>query len=118
MQPLVALPTPADVWTGLGMRIETALREQRSEIMELSGIHTEFGPPGEGFTGDLEADQFINELSGAQVLAFAHEVLDRTASLKSKQKAGRRRDVLTRELGPLLLAMFMRYHSRAGRHSV
>jgi hypothetical protein len=118
VQPSIALPSEVDVWTVLSTRIQTGLTERKSKILELSGIHDEFGPPGDGFTGQLDADQLTLELSGAQLVAFATDIVARSASASMERKAGRPRDVLTRELGPPLLALYMRYHDSAGRQSV
>lgn len=118
MQAEAALPSQAYVWTVLMPRLEAALAEQKTKILDLCGLYDVFGPPGDGFTGELEADQTMIELTGLLVLAFAHDMVDRIASLRVGRKAGRPRDILTRELGPTLLTLFLRYHPSAGRHSV
>ena len=119
MQTEAALPSQAYVWTVLAPRLEAALAEQKTKILDLCGLYDVFGPPGDdGFTGELEAEQTMIELTGLLVLAFAHDMVDRTASLRLGRKAGRPRDIMTRELGPTLLTLFLRYHPSAGRHSV
>jgi hypothetical protein len=119
MQTEADLPSQVYVWTVLAPRLEAALGEQKTKILDLCGLYDVFGPPGEdGFTGELEADQTIIELTGLLLLAFAHDMVGRIARLRVGRKAGRPRDILTRELGPTLLTLFLRYHPWAGRHSV
>jgi hypothetical protein len=118
MQAEAALPSQSYVWTVLAPRLEAGLAEQKTRILDLCGLYDVFGPPGDGFTGELEANQTMIELTGLLVVAFAHDMVDRIASLRVGRKAGRPRDILTRELGPALLTLFLRYHPSAGRHSV
>jgi hypothetical protein len=118
MEPEVDLPSQAYVWTVLAPRIEAGLSEQKPKILELCGLYDEFGPPGDSFTGDREGDETIIELTGLIVVAFAQDMVERIATARAGRKAGRPCDILTRELGPLLLRLFLRYHASAGRHSV
>jgi hypothetical protein len=119
MQTEAALPSQVYVWTVLAPRLEAALAEQKTKVLDLCGLYDVFGPPDEdGFTGELEANQNMIELTGLLVLAFAHHMVGQIARLRVGRKAGRPRDILTRELGPSLLTFFSRYHPSAGRQSV
>jgi hypothetical protein len=118
MQTEAALPSQAYVWTVLMPRLEAGLAQQKTKILDLCGLYNVFGPPGDGFTGELEGDQNMIELTGLLVLAFAHHMVGQIARLRVGRKAGRPRDILTRELGPSLLTFFSRYHPSAGRQSV
>src|SRR4051812_39341781 len=85
------------------------------KIAELSGILDEYGPLGDGFTGQLDLDQLPVELAGAATLALAHDFVDRIASLTVGRKAGRRRNIMIRELGQRLLTIYLRCNLTAGR---
>ena len=110
MQSKAALPSQAYVWTVVGPRIEEGLSEQKLKILELCGLYNEFGPPGDGFTGDREGDETIIELAGLIVVALCRDMAERIASARAGRKAGRPCDILTRELGPPLLSLFLRCH--------
>src|SRR5882757_3430595 len=103
MQTEAALPSQAYVWTVLMPRLEAGLALQKTKILDLCGLYDVFGPPGDGFTGELEGDQNMIELTGLLVLAFAHHMVGQIARLRVGREAGRPRDILTRELGPSLL---------------
>ena len=118
MQRRIDIPSEVFVWTVLAQRIEAYLTEQKLTILELMGLYRLFGPPGNGFTGELEGDEAIKELTGQIVVSFCEDLEERIESAASERKAGRPCDILTRVLGPRLLAMFLRYNSSAGRHSV
>jgi len=119
MQTETALPSQEYVWTVLAPRLEADLAEKKTEILNRIGLYDVFGPPDDvGFTGELDGEQTIIELSGQLTLAVAYDMVDRTASLRLGRKAGRPRDIMTRQLGPRLLTMFLCYHPSAGRHSV
>ncbi|XIA64084.1 hypothetical protein ACFIOY_34965 [Bradyrhizobium sp. TZ2] len=117
MQRGKAFPSQEFVWTVLAPRIEAYLTEQKLTILELIGLYRLFGPPGEGFTGELEGDETIKELTGQIVVSFCEDLIERIDSVAFERKAGRPCDVLTRALGPRLLDMFLRYNSSAGRRS-
>lgn len=118
MQRAIVFPSEQFVWTVLMPRIEAYLTQRKLTILELIGLYRMFGPPGEGFTGELEGDETIKELTGQIVVSFCEDLIERIESAASQRKAGRPCDVLTRALGPRLLDMFLRYNSSAGRHSV
>ena len=118
MQRGIAFPSQEFVWTVLAPRIEVYLTERKLTILELMGLYRLFGPPGAGFTGELEGDEAIKELTGQTVISFCEDLLGRIQSAASERKAGRPCDVLTRALGPRLLDLFLRYNPSAGRHSV
>ena len=119
MQMEKALPSEVYVWTVLAQRLESELAEKKTEILNLIGLYDVFGPPDDvGFTGKLDAEQTMIELSGQLVLAFAHDMVYRTGRLRPGRKAGRPRDIMIRQLGPSLLTLFLCYHPSAGRHSV
>ena len=113
----VEIPTQEFVWTLLLRRIEKHYRARKSKILELCGLYHVFGPSGPGFTGEQEGDRIIDELTGLIVVAYGEDLQDRCDRARSKQQAGRPCDVLTREVGPKLLDLFLRYHPSAGRIS-
>src|SRR6202022_704181 len=88
MQAEAALPSQSYVWTVLAPRLEAGLAEQKTRILDLCGLYDVFGPPGDGFTGELEANQTMIELTGLLVVAFAHDMVDRIASLRVGRKPG------------------------------
>ena len=90
----------------------------QTNILELIGLFRVFGPPGDGFTGELEGDEIIKELTGQIVVCLCDDLVERIESAALERKAGRPCDVLTRALGPGLLDLFLRYNPSAGRHSV
>jgi hypothetical protein len=112
------LPSQEFVWTVLMRRIEEHFRKQKQTMLQLCGLYDVFGPPGDGFTGEQEGDETIIELTGLISVSFAQDLEERCESARFERKAGRPCDVLTREVGPKLLDMFLRYHPSAGRHSV
>ena len=118
MQRGIAFPSQEFVWTVLAPRIEEYLTERKLTILELMGLYRLFGPPGAGFTGELEGDEAIKELTGQIVISFCEDLIERIQSAASERRAGRPCDVLTRALGPRLLDLFLRYNPSAGRHSV
>ena len=93
MQSKAALPSPAYVWTVIAPRIEKGLSEQKHKILELCGLYDEFGPPGDGFTGDGEGDETIIELAGLIVVALCRDMVDRIASARAERTAGRPCDI-------------------------
>ena len=118
MQRGIAFPSQEFVWTVLAPRIEAYLTGRKLTVFELIGLFRLFGPPGDGFTGELEGDEMIKELTGQIVVSFCEDLIERIQSAASERKAGRPCDVLTRALGPRLLDLFLRYNPSAGRHSV
>lgn len=113
-----AFPSEHTVWTVLMPRIEANLTERKSIILESMGLYRLFGPLGKGFTGELEGDEAIKELTGQILVSIGEDLTERNENARSERKAGRPCDVVTRELGPRLLNMFLRYNPSAGRHSV
>jgi hypothetical protein len=112
------LPSQEFVWTVLMGRIEEHFHKQKRTILQFCGLYDVFGPPGVGFTGEQEGDETIIELTGLILVSFAQDLEERCESARFEKKAGRPCDVLTREVGPKLLDLFLRYHPSAGRHSV
>ena len=118
MQRGIDFPSQEFVWTVLAPRIEEYLTERKLTILELIGLYRLFGPAGAGFTGELEGDEAIKELTGQIVISFCEDLIERIQSAASERRAGRPCDVLTRALGPRLLDLFLRYNPTAGRQSV
>jgi hypothetical protein len=114
----MAFPSEEFVWTVLAPRIEAYLTERKPTILELMGLYRLFGPPGKGFTGELEGDEAIKELTGLIIVSLCEDLIERIENAISERKAGRPCDVLTRALGPRLLDLYLRYNASAGRHSV
>jgi hypothetical protein len=112
------LPSQEFVWTVLMRRIEKHFNKHKQTILQLCGLYDVFGHPGDGFTGEQEGDETIIELTGLISVAFAQDLEERCESARLEKKAGRPCDVSTREVGPRLLDLFLRYHPSAGRHSV
>ena len=113
----VDIPTEEFVWTVLMRRIEEHYLRRKSKILELCGLYHVFGHPGPDFTGEQEGEQVIKELTGLIVAAYGDDLQDRCDRARSKQQAGRPCDVLTREVAPKLLDLFLRYHPSTGRSS-
>ncbi len=119
MKRQTGFPSQEAVWTELAPCIEANLTERKPMILELMGLYRLFGPPGASFSGQLEGDEAIKELTGQIVVAFCEDLIERIENAAaSERKAGRPCDILTRVLGPNLLNMYLRYNPAAGRHSV
>jgi hypothetical protein len=118
MLQIAELPEQEFVWTVLMRRIEGHFRENKATLLQRCGLYDVFGPPGVGFTGEQEGDETINELTGQIMSCLAEDLEDRCWRARSEQRAGRPQDVLTREVGPKLLGLFLRFNPSAGRHSV
>jgi hypothetical protein len=95
------------------------LAEQKAKVLRLCGLYDAFGPPGDGFTGEREANETIIQLAGELLRTVGLEMEERIAISRTiGRRVGRPRDVMSRYLGPALLTLFLRYHDTAGRHSV
>lgn len=70
MKRRTAFPSQEFVWTKLAPRIEAYLTEQKLTLLELMGLYRLFGSPGDGFTGQLEGNEAIKELTGQIVCLF------------------------------------------------
>jgi hypothetical protein len=119
MQSQTALPSQSYVWGVLAPRFEADLAEQKAKVLRLCGLYDAFGPPGDGFTGEREANETIIQLAGELLRTVGLEMEERIAISRTiGRRVGRPRDVMSRYLGPALLTLFLRYHDSAGRHSV
>lgn len=114
------LPGQKHFWAEIVRNIETAVLARKEELAELVGIFREFGPRGQGFTGETEIEQRVAELVKFLVLAMAYELQAREFSAESQvsSPAGRPRNHMIRYLGPQIVEIFHRYNDDGGRHSV
>lgn len=115
-----ALPGQKHFWAEIVRNVEAAVVERKDELAELVGIFREFGPRGQGFTGDTEIEQCVAELEKILVLAMAYELQAREFAAESRvsSPAGRPRNHMIRYLGPQIVEIFHRYNDYGGRHSV
>jgi hypothetical protein len=118
MSSQAALPVPSYVWGVLLPRIAAAFKAKEPEMWELSGLSDEYGPPSDNFTGEREATDMTDELTGLLMCAIALDLETRENASSIGRRIGRPRDVMIPFLGPNLLSFFLRFHDWGGRHSV
>ncbi len=118
MRAQAEFPTQEDVWVTLMPRFSAALEAERATIWQLSGLCKEYGPTNKNFTGELEAKEMTDELTGILACAIALETQARRGAAVDDKRAGRPRDFITPNLAPQMLSFFLRVRSRGGRSSV
>jgi hypothetical protein len=107
MQSQTALPGQSYVWGVLAPRFEADLAEQKAKVLYLCGLYNAFGPAGDGFTGEREANETIIELTGELLRTVGLEMEERIATSRTiVRRVGRPRDVISRLA---LLTLFLRY---------
>jgi hypothetical protein len=114
------LPSQQHFWGKVVPKIDEELWLRREQIWEQCGLYIMYGPRDRTFTGDSEGEQLITELTKFLVLALANELQARESAMQSPDGLGVGRPVnhMIRNLGPELVAFFLRYSDSGGRHSV
>jgi hypothetical protein len=113
------IPSQSFVWGVLAARFDSELTLQKSEIWRLSGLLEEYGGVADNdFYREREQKALIDELTGLLVQAVTKEATSRQFTNNSGRRAGRPPDVITPDLAPALLLVFLRCHDRVGRKSV
>jgi hypothetical protein len=113
------VPSQSFVWGVLAARFDSELTLQKSEIWRLSGLLEEYGGAADDdFYREREQKALIDELTGLLVQAVTQEAASRQFTNNSGRRAGRPLDVITSDLAPALLLVFLRCHDSAGRKSV